>query len=140
VPVPRLDRQPVRAHYEVIRNGEAGKPTEFGKMVKLQEAENQIVSAYEVYNQRPSDQDILMAAIETQQARTGRTPHLAAADVGFYQAKTRPPQRPVERIPASGTAGSNPTCSSSESVSPVDSGAARAKCRAFAAVCVWVGT
>src|SRR6266850_1975209 len=34
---------------EVIRKGKAGKPTEFGKMVKLQEAENQIVVAYEVY-------------------------------------------------------------------------------------------
>ena len=40
-------------------------------MVKLQEAENQIVIAYEVYDQRPSDQDILMAAIETHQARLG---------------------------------------------------------------------
>jgi IS5 family transposase len=28
---------------EVIRKGKAGKPTEFGKMVKLQEAENQII-------------------------------------------------------------------------------------------------
>jgi len=34
---------------EVIRKGKAGKPTEFGKIVKLQEAENQIVVAYEVY-------------------------------------------------------------------------------------------
>jgi transposase, IS5 family len=72
---------------EVIREGTAGKPTEFGKMVKLQEAENQIVIAYEVYDQRPSDQDILMAAIETHQARLGRTPHLVAADAGFYSGK-----------------------------------------------------
>jgi len=33
-------------------------------MVKLQEAENQIVVADEVYDQRPSDSDVLMAAIE----------------------------------------------------------------------------
>ena len=72
---------------EVIRKGKAGKPTEFGKMVKLQEAENQIVIAYEVYDQRPSDSDILMTAIETHQARLGRTPHLVAADAGFYSAK-----------------------------------------------------
>jgi IS5 family transposase len=72
---------------EVIRKGKAGKPTEFGKMVKLQEAENQIVIAYEVYDRRPSDSDILMAAIETHQARLGRTPHLVAADAGFYSAK-----------------------------------------------------
>jgi IS5 family transposase len=72
---------------EVIRKGKAGKPTEFGKMVKLQEAENQIVIAYEVYDQRPSDQDILMAAIQTHQARLGRAPHLVAADAGFYSGK-----------------------------------------------------
>jgi IS5 family transposase len=72
---------------EVIRKGKAGKPTEFGKMVKLQEAENQIVIAYEVYDQRPSDSDILMPAIETHQARLRRTPHLVAADAGFYSAK-----------------------------------------------------
>jgi transposase, IS5 family len=69
---------------EVIRKGKAGKPTEFGKMVKLQEAENQIVIAYEVYDQRPSDSDILVAAIATHQARLGRTPRLVAADAGFY--------------------------------------------------------
>jgi IS5 family transposase len=72
---------------EVIRKGKAGKPTEFGKMIKLQEAENQIVVAYEVYDRRPSDQDILIAAIETHQARLGRTPYLLAADAGFYSAK-----------------------------------------------------
>ena len=72
---------------EVIRKGKAGKPTEFGKMVKLQEAEHQIVIAYEVYDQRPSDSDILMPAIETHQARLGRMPHLVAADAGFYSAK-----------------------------------------------------
>jgi hypothetical protein len=44
---------------EVIRKGKAGKPNEFGKMVKLQEAENQIVIDYEVYDQRPSDSDLL---------------------------------------------------------------------------------
>ena len=35
---------------EVIRKGKAGKPTEFGKMVKLQEAEQQIITAYAVYD------------------------------------------------------------------------------------------
>ena len=72
---------------EVIRKGKAGKPTEFGKMVKLQEAENQIVIAYEVYDRRPSDSDLLIAAIEMHQASLGCTPHLVAADAGFYSAK-----------------------------------------------------
>src|SRR4029077_3886783 len=46
---------------EIIRKGKAGKLTEFGKMVKLQEAENQIVTDYEVYDRRPNDADLLIA-------------------------------------------------------------------------------
>ncbi len=72
---------------EIIRKGKAGKPNEFGKMVKLQEAENQIVIDYEVYDQRPSDSDLLIAAIEIHQAKLGRTPRLVAADAAFYSAK-----------------------------------------------------
>ena len=49
---------------EIIRKGKASKPTEFGKMVKLQEAENQIITEYEVYAQRPRDSDLLIPAID----------------------------------------------------------------------------
>jgi IS5 family transposase len=72
---------------EIIRKGKAGKPNEFGKLVKLQEAENQIVVDYEVYDQRPSDTDLLIPAIATHEAALGRTPRLVAADAGFYSAK-----------------------------------------------------
>ena len=72
---------------EVIRKGKAGKPNEFGKMVKLQEAENQIITDYEVYARRPYDSDLLTAAIETHQALLGRAPQLVAADAAFYSAK-----------------------------------------------------
>jgi IS5 family transposase len=73
---------------EIIRKSKAGKPTEFGKMVKLQEAENQIVTDYEVYDRRPNDADLLIAAVETHQVRLGRIPRLlVAADAAFYSAK-----------------------------------------------------
>ena len=72
---------------ELIRKGKAGKPNEFGKMVKVQEAESQIVIDVEVYDQRPADSDLLIPAIEIHQQRTGRTPDLAAGDAGFYSAK-----------------------------------------------------
>ena len=49
---------------ELIRKGKAGKPNEFGKMVKVQEAENQIVIDYEVYQQRPTDSDLLIPSIQ----------------------------------------------------------------------------
>jgi IS5 family transposase len=71
---------------EIIRKGKTSKPTEFGKMVKLQEAENQIVTAYEVYDRRPADSDLLIGAIDTHQARLGCTPRLVAADAAFYSA------------------------------------------------------
>jgi transposase, IS5 family len=72
---------------EVIRKGKASKPTEFGKMVKIQEAENQIVIDFEVYERKPGDSDLLIPAIESHQELTGRTPELVAADAGFYSAK-----------------------------------------------------
>ena len=72
---------------EVIRKGKAAKPNEFGKIVKLQEAENQIITDYQVYPQRPYDSDLLVAAIETHQALLGRAPHLVAADAAFYSLK-----------------------------------------------------
>ena len=72
---------------EIIRKGKAAKPTEFGKMVKLQEAENQIIIDYEVYDRRPSDCDILIPALEAHEAKLGRTPRLVAADAAFFADK-----------------------------------------------------
>lgn len=72
---------------ENIRKGKAGKPNEFGKMVKIQEAENQIIIAYDAYSQRPSDSNLLLPAIEAHQQQLGRTPRLVAGDAGFYSAK-----------------------------------------------------
>jgi IS5 family transposase len=71
---------------EVIRKGKASKPTEFGKLVKIQEAENQIVIHCEVFEQRPSDSDLLTPSIEKHQELLGRVPDLAAADAGFFSA------------------------------------------------------
>jgi IS5 family transposase len=69
---------------EIIRKGKASKPTEFGKLVKIQEAENQIITHYEVYDQRPSDASLLVDAVEKHREQTGRVPHTVAADSGFY--------------------------------------------------------
>jgi IS5 family transposase len=69
---------------EVIRKGKAGKPTEFGKMVKLQEAEHQIITEYAVYDHRPSDSDLLIPAIEAHTQTFGRAPRLVAADAAFF--------------------------------------------------------
>jgi IS5 family transposase len=69
---------------EIIRKGKAGKPTEFGKMVKIQEAENQIVTHYEVYDRRPSDSELLVPSLDVHQKQFGHVPRLVAADAGFF--------------------------------------------------------
>jgi IS5 family transposase len=71
----------------VIRKRKASKPTEFGKLVMLREAENQIIIDYEVFARRPGDMDLLIPAIDVHQAKLGRVPRLVAADAGFYSAK-----------------------------------------------------
>jgi IS5 family transposase len=71
-------------HTEIIRKGKAGKPNEFGKLVQLQEAENQIITHYEVWEERMADQRLLIPAVETHQRKLGRVPRLVAADAGYY--------------------------------------------------------
>jgi IS5 family transposase len=71
-------------HTEIIRKGKASKPTEFGKLVKIQEAEGQIITHYEVYDERPNDAQLLIPAIEAHQHRLGRVPRLVTADAGFF--------------------------------------------------------
>jgi IS5 family transposase len=74
-------------HTEVIRKGKAAKPTEFGKMVKIQEAEQQIITHYAVYDARPSDSELLIPALEAHQRQLGRAPRLTTADAAFFSAK-----------------------------------------------------
>lgn len=71
-------------HSEIIRKGKASKPTEFGKLVQVQEAENQIITYYDVFDQRPSDRDLLVGAVENHERVLGRVPNLATADAGYY--------------------------------------------------------
>ena len=72
---------------EAIRKGKAAKPTEFGKLVKIQEAEHQIVTDYAVYAERPADQSLLLPAIAQHQVLFDRPPELLAADAGFFSAE-----------------------------------------------------
>ncbi|MGB6308230.1 MAG: ISNCY family transposase [Steroidobacteraceae bacterium] len=87
-------------HTEVIRKGKASKPTEFGKMVKIQEAEAQIVTHYEVYSERPSDCDLLLPAIAVHKNLLHRSPYLVAADAAFFSQRneTAAHARGVKRV------------------------------------------
>ena len=74
-------------HTEAIRKGKIAKPTEFGKLVTIQESEHQIVTAYEVHTTRPADMTLWTPALDRHIAIFGRAPDLAAADRGFASAK-----------------------------------------------------
>ena len=73
-------------HTEVIRKGKAHKPNEFGKLVLIQEAENQIITHYQVCEQRPADATLLVGCLEEHVELFGRVPELVAADPGFFSA------------------------------------------------------
>jgi IS5 family transposase len=85
---------------EIIRKGKASKPTEFGKMVKIQEGENQIITDYTVYEKRPSDSDLVIAALDAHERNLGCTPRLVAGDAAFFSAKNEAAahERGVKRV------------------------------------------
>jgi IS5 family transposase len=73
-------------HTEAIRKGKIAKPTEFGKLVTIQEAEHQIITAYEVHDRRPADMTLWTPALDRHIAMFDRPPDLAAGDRGFASA------------------------------------------------------
>jgi IS5 family transposase len=70
-------------HTEAIRKGKAVKPTEFGKLVKIQEAEAQVITDYEVCERRVPDQALWVPSLVRHEQLFGRAPRLAVADAGF---------------------------------------------------------
>src|SRR5262249_36188644 len=71
---------------EAIRKGKHVKPTEFGKLVTIQEADHQIITAYAVHDRRPADKTLWVPALDDHIAIFGRPPDLATADRGFSSA------------------------------------------------------
>ena len=73
-------------HTEVIRKGKAHKPNEFGRLVRIDEVENGIVSGYQVLAGNPDDSRSWMPALEQHQASFGQAPEMASGDRGFFSA------------------------------------------------------
>ena len=71
-------------HTEITRKDKANKPSEFGKLVKIQEAENQMITHFEVFAERPDDSKLLLPSIQEHQRKFGVVPSGVAADAGFY--------------------------------------------------------
>jgi transposase, IS5 family len=73
-------------HTEAIRKGKKLKPTEFGKLVKIQEAEAQFITDYQVCAERVPDGELWEPSLERHQQLFGRPPHLATGDAAFASA------------------------------------------------------
>ena len=71
-------------HSAIIRKGKPDKPNEFGRLVRLDEVENGIVSGYCIGVGNPADQQQWVPALEHHRESFGRVPRLAAADRGFW--------------------------------------------------------
>src|SRR6516165_9804139 len=74
-------------HTQVIRKGKAHKPNEFGRLVRIDEVENGIVSGYEVLQGNAADANSWLPAIQHHRACFGGAPQMATADRGFFSAE-----------------------------------------------------
>lgn len=70
-------------HSEIIRKGKLAKPTEFGRLVKVQEAEAQFITDYEVCLGPRAERALWAPALDRHIALFGHAPTLAVADAGF---------------------------------------------------------
>jgi IS5 family transposase len=73
-------------HAQILRRGKLHRPTEFGQLVRVQEADGGIVTDIGVVPAK-SDAPLLVPAVEHHVKVFGRAPNMAATDRGFYSAK-----------------------------------------------------
>lgn len=79
---------------KIIRRGKAGRPTEFGRMVKVQEAEGGVITDIDVVD--GTDHALLVPSVERHADVFGRVPRVVATDRGFFKTDN------VRRIEAMG--------------------------------------
>jgi IS5 family transposase len=70
-------------HAQILRRGKLHRPTEFGRMVKVQEADGGIVTDIGVIEEK-NDAPLLVPAVERHIEVFGKAPQLVATDRGFY--------------------------------------------------------
>ena len=70
---------------KILRRGKAGKPTEFGRMVKVQEAEGGVVTDIVVVD--GTDHALLVPSVERHRDVFGRVPRVVATDRGFFKSE-----------------------------------------------------
>lgn len=68
---------------KIIRRGKAGKATEFGRVVKVQEAEGGLITDIGVVE--GTDHALLVPSVERHAVVFGRVPNVVATDRGFFK-------------------------------------------------------
>ncbi len=83
-----------------IVKGKLKAPTEFGMKLLVQDCENKIITRYQVFEGNPSDDTLLVPAVDAHIAMFGRAPTSVAADRGFASPKNEAAlrTRKVEKI------------------------------------------
>ncbi len=71
-------------HTSIIRRGKAGKDTEYGQKVWIDEVDGGVISGYRVLAGNPSDSTQLESALENHKQLFGKAPQLVSADRGVY--------------------------------------------------------
>ncbi len=87
-------------HTRIIRRHKAGKPTEFGRKVLLDEVEGGIVSHYAILDDVGLEHPHFVASLDAHQQHFGRAPNLVAGDRGLFspENEARARERGVKRI------------------------------------------
>jgi IS5 family transposase len=70
-------------HTDIIRKGKLARPTEFGRIVKVQEAEAQFITDYTVVERGQADRALWEPTLDRHIALFERAPALAVADGNF---------------------------------------------------------
>ncbi len=87
-------------HTQVIRRHKAGRPTEFGRKLLLDEVEGGIISRYAVLDEVGLEHPHLIASLDAHQERFRHPPELLTGDRGLYspENEARARERGVKRV------------------------------------------
>jgi transposase, IS5 family len=84
VPAPEKVVSLFEPHTAIIRKGKAGKPTEFGRVIWLDEVEGGIISRYAVLEGNPAEDAQLPPSLDHHWRVFNRPPRLLAGDRGVH--------------------------------------------------------
>ena len=72
-------------HTELLKRGKAAKPVEFGHMIQIQQVAAKFITAYDVFEKKPVEHQLLQPALDNHKELFGEHPESLAADKGYYE-------------------------------------------------------